>query len=79
MSISCDDADYQDFRGLVIIFVLITQSIPLMYLYLCAKQRENLNPTFVGSEEAKLKYRRRLMQNSDDLTPILFLFKHYEW
>ena len=78
LSIDCDeDEDYQLFRSLNIVFIVVTQTIPLLYLGLLYRVRHLLRPRSQRSPQAQLRDRQNREEAEPELRPITFLFKHY--
>jgi hypothetical protein len=78
LSIDCDeDEDYQLFRSLNIVFIVVTQTTPLLYLGLLYRVRHLLHPQSKRSPQAQLRDRQKREEAEPELRPITFLFKHY--
>lgn len=53
--VECDSKEYQDFKSLNIVLIVITQSIPLMYFVVLYRIRDLLHPISDRSPQVKLK------------------------
>ena len=77
-SIDCSSASYKSFRGAVIAFIFVYQSIPICWLILLLKKADRLNPPYSNGayvEELDKLLERR---NADlKLMPTRFLWSVY--
>lgn len=74
-AIDCRSSSYINFRAYVILFLLIYQTIPLIWLYMLSQNKTALNPSSTHHDETLSLYIR---DNNPDLHYIQFLFYDYK-
>jgi hypothetical protein len=73
--INCRSDDYLGFRNIVITFICIYQTIPLLWFIVLYRKRKKLNPD-VSSTDIRLAMYIR--DRDEKLAPIRFLFDSYK-
>lgn len=72
--INCQSSAYERFRGVVIFFIIIYQSIPILWMVLLYHQRDSLNPVTSNHDEKLALFIR---DNNPELASLRFLFHDY--
>jgi len=74
-SISCTSAHYLEFRSLVVMFIIIYQCIPVLWIGLLYRKRDSLHPSTSNQDERLATFIR---DNNPELAPLRFLFVDYK-
>jgi len=74
-SVSCESSDYKANRSIIICFVLLYHSIPLMWFLLLYRMKEALDPPIASGDLHLAIYIRKHNQH---LAPFHFLFDDYK-
>jgi hypothetical protein len=74
-SVNCGSDEYLSFRGVIIMFVVLYQLIPITWFLLLYLKRASLNPP-TSNHDPKLEYFIR--DNNHELVRLKFLFKDYK-
>jgi hypothetical protein len=74
-SVDCDSQDYEAFSTHVILFVILYQIIPIVWITLLFRKRHVLNPPTFEEDQRLAVYIR---SKSEDLFPLKFLFEDYK-
>ena len=74
LGISCDDSSYEAFRALIIVFIIVYQSVPLVWMVLLYKLRDRLDPPTSGNDRLLALHVR---DHDTFLDALRFLFNDY--
>ena len=74
-SIDCESSSYLQFRGVVILFLMIYQMIPILWMILLFGRREELNPSTSNHDEKLASFIR---ESNSKLATLRFLFQDYK-
>jgi hypothetical protein len=73
-SISCTSSEYIKFKPLVIVFMILYQCVPLIWMTILFTNRKGLNPPTNSTDKNLALYIR---DHNRDLYPLRFLFRDY--
>jgi hypothetical protein len=73
--VDCDSQDYEVFSTHIILFVILYQIIPILWITLLFQKRHVLNPPTFAEDQRLAIYIR---SKSEDLFPLKFLFEDYK-
>jgi hypothetical protein len=74
-AIDCESSSYKNNLPLVIFFIFLYHSVPLLWFWLLHQKRDALNPSTTGGDLELALYVRK---NNHHLAPLRFLFVDYK-
>jgi hypothetical protein len=74
-SVDCESEQYGTFVSIVYLFIIVYQSIPIMWMIMLYRKRKALNPPVSRNDETLAEFIR---SSNTELTSIQFLFAEYK-